>query len=237
MRSITVLFISIFFIGTFTSRGNAQAAIMVLLFGDKVASENFYFSLKLGANISNLSGLDEGNYKAGFNFGLLATIKFSEKFYLVPEFSALSRKGVNDIKYIPSGIPELDYLIGTPEESKMILNYIDIPVIAKYQIDKKFNIGTGPQLSILTSGKNVYVKSVYQEDNISYSQQSKLTLNDLDFGWAFELTYNLWEARGGKGMNIHARYTLGISDIIKDNTGDPVRNSVFQISASFPFIE
>jgi hypothetical protein len=32
----------------------SQAAILVLLFGNKVASENFYFSLKMGGNYSTL---------------------------------------------------------------------------------------------------------------------------------------------------------------------------------------
>ncbi len=31
-------------------------------------------------------------------------------------------------------------------------------------------------------------------------------------------------------------YTLGLTDIIKDNPGDAVTNSVFQFSLTFPFI-
>jgi hypothetical protein len=46
----------------------------------------------------------------------------------------------------------------------------------------------------------------------------------------------LWEALAGKGLNVNFRYTLGLTDIIKDNPGDAVTNSVFQLSFSFPFI-
>ena len=118
----------------------------------------------------------------------------------------------------------------------MDLNYIDIPVIAKYQFADRFNIGTGPQFSFLTSSSNVYERTVQAEDEITYSQESQVSWNSFDFGWTVEFTYNLWKARGGKGLNIHFRYTQGLTDIIKDNPGDALTNSVFQISASFPFI-
>ncbi len=83
---------------------HSQAALLVLLFGDKVASENFYFSLKVGANVADVSGVDGGSVATGLNFGLLGTIKISDKFRLVPEFAPLSRKGVKNIPYIPSGM-------------------------------------------------------------------------------------------------------------------------------------
>lgn len=221
---------------TYTSRINAQAALLVLLFGDKVASENFYFSLKAGANYSNLSGLDDTKGAFGLNFGLQATIKLSEKWDLIPEFTPLSKKGAKDIAYLSSGIPELDNLIGTPDASRMDMNYIDVPVILNYHPTKKIGIGTGPQFSFLTSAENQYEKNVQPEDELIYEQGSQLDWNTFDFGWAFEFTYKLWQARGGDGLNINLRYTLGLTDIIKDNPGDAVTNSVFQFSLSFPFI-
>ena len=222
--------------GTYTTRVNAQAALLLLLFGDKVASENFYFSLNLGANYANLNGLDDSKGKFGLNFGLMATIKLSDKWYLVPEFAALSGKGAKDIQYIPSGIPELDNLMENPDASSMNLNYIDVPVILNYVVTEKLWIGTGPHFSFNTSAKNEYDIEVQPEDELEYYQGSQLEWNTFDFGWAFEVSYNLWEARAGKGLNVNFRYTLGLTDIIKDNQGDAVTNSVFQLSFSFPFI-
>jgi hypothetical protein len=89
----------------------SQAAILVLLFGDKVASENFYFSLKMGGNYSTLSGIDDASYKLGLSFGLVATIKLSDKWYIVPEFSAISNKGAEDVPLLPTGDPNLDALL------------------------------------------------------------------------------------------------------------------------------
>ena len=118
----------------------------------------------------------------------------------------------------------------------MNLDYIDIPVIAKYNVSDRFAVGTGPQFGLLTSASNEYDRNLNDDDQLKYSQASQMSWNTLDVGWAAELTYGLGDARGGKGINVHARYTLGLLDIIKDNQGDAVRNSVFQFFVSFPFI-
>ena len=236
MKRFSWSFLTLIMMCTYTTPCNAQAAILVLLFGDKVASENFYFSLKVGANVADVTGIDDSRVATGINFGLLATIKLSDTFYLVPEFAPLSPKGTKDISYLPSGITELDGLIAPTDESAMSLNYIDIPVVAKYQLGDRFSLGTGPQLGILTSSSNVYENEVQADDELKYVQESQLSWNKLDFGWTFEFTYNLWQARDGKGLNIHARYTKGLTDILKDNPGDAVTNSLFQFFVSFPFI-
>ena len=237
MKRFSWLFLLLVMIGAHPTPAHGQAAILVLLFGEKVASENFYFSLKLGANVANLSGVDDSKAAVGLNFGMLATIKLSEKWYLVPEFSPLSKKGANNIPYLPSGNEGLDELIAPPDEATMDLNYIDIPVIAKYQVAEKFQLGTGPQFGFLTGSSNKYERELDGDDEVTYAQRSQTEWNTFDYGWAFEATYNLWDARDGKGLFVHARYTLGLADIIKDNPGDAVRNSAFQFFVSFPFIE
>ena len=67
MKSIIL---SILFVGFTSTAVHGQAALLVLLFGDKVASENFYFSLKAGANYSNINNLDNAKTDWGLNFGL-----------------------------------------------------------------------------------------------------------------------------------------------------------------------
>lgn len=222
--------------GSYTMRCNAQAAVLVLLFGDRVASENFYFSLKGGVNFTTLEGLDGVTMKPGINWGLLANIKLSERFYLVPEFSILSGKGAKNIAYISSSIPELDLLLGEPDRSKMDLNYIELPIIARYKLGERLHVGTGPQFSVLIGSKNVYRNEIQPEDQLIYHQGSQLEWNRFDFGWAAELTVNVSKLLGGKGLDLHARYMLGFSDIIKDNPGGAVTNSGFQFTVSFPFI-
>ena len=72
---------------------HGQAAILVALFGDKVASENFYFSLKGGLNFSSLGTEANTDFQRGPNFGMLANIRFGERWGIVPEFAAFSIRG------------------------------------------------------------------------------------------------------------------------------------------------
>jgi len=236
MKKLSWLIMTMIMMSTFTAPANAQAALLVLLFGEKVASENFYFSLKVGGNLANVTGIDDTNMKLGLNFGLLATIKLSDKFSLVPEFAPLSQKGAKDIPYLPSGNSEVDDVIAPPDASSMDLNYIDIPIIAQYNVTDQLSIGTGPQFGILTSSNNTYEKNLPDDDQLKYSQDSQVSWNTFDAGWAFEAVFSLGNARKGKGINIHGRYVLGLTDIIKDNSGDAVRNSVFQFFISLPFM-
>ena len=133
-----------------------QAALLVIIFGEKAATENFHFSLKAGLNYSMITNFDEGKNRTGFNFGLVNNIKLTEKFSLLPEFIALSPRGVQDIPTLSTGIPELDELLGNPEFTDRKLNYIDIPVLVKYHISKRWSISAGPQVSFLVSAEDIY---------------------------------------------------------------------------------
>ncbi len=67
-----------------------QAALLVLIFGDKVATDNFYFSLKLGATYSIIHGYEDGQNAMSLNFGLVNNIRLTDKLSLIPEFLPLS---------------------------------------------------------------------------------------------------------------------------------------------------
>lgn len=207
-----------------------------LLFGEDVASENFYFSLKLGSNLSNLSGIDGTKNALGFNFGLMAGIRLSERLYLVPEFMPLSPKGAKNISFRSTGDASLDQLMQPTTSSAMQMNYIDIPIVAKYYLTKELGLEAGPQVGILTSATEVFRGKVKEDNDLTYENNVKSNLNALDVGVVVGLTYSLWDARGGKGLFVHARYAYGVMDIVKDNPGDAIKNSVFQFSVSFPFI-
>jgi hypothetical protein len=221
---------------TMPSTAKSQAALLVLLFGEDVATENFYFSLKLGGNLSNCTGIDGTTSALGVNFGLMASIKLSDRFYLVPEFMPLSPKGARSIPFHTTGDASLDQLLQPMTSSALEMNYIDIPIVAKYYVTKDLGIEAGPQISILTSATEVYRGRIKEDDDLAYENNVKSSLNTIDAGVLVGMTYSLWNARGGKGLFLHARYAYGPMDIVKDNPGDPVKNSAFQFAVSFPFI-
>lgn len=218
------------------STARSQAALLVLLFGEDVATEDFFFSLKLGGNLSNLSGIDNTKTALGLNFGLVANIKLTDKLFLVPEFMPLSPKGAKDIPFRSTSNASLDQLIQPTTSSATQLNYIDIPIVAKYYVTEKLGIEAGPQISILTGATDVYRGKIKEDDDLVFENDMKSNLNTIDAGVVAGVTYSLWDVRGGKGLYIHARYAYGLMDIVKDNPGNAVKNSVFQFAVSFPFI-
>ncbi len=233
MKKILVLICLIF---TFHSVANAQAAILVLLFGESVASENFYFSIKAGENMSFLSGTENTKPRFGINFGLIATIKLSDKWYLAPEFTPLSPKGAKDMPYRLTGDPELDFLLQGSNSGVRELNYIDIPVMLQYRFNERFRISAGPQFSILTSAEDIFDAKIFGDDKLVYTDNLKSELNNIDYSFNFDIGYSISTARSGKGLDIGVRYSLGLSDIVENNAGSAIKNSVFQLYLGFPFI-
>lgn len=220
--------------GTSTARG--QAALLVLLFGEDVATENFHFGLKLGGNASNLTGIDGTKTALGLNFGLTINVRLSDRLMLIPEFMPLSPKGAKGVPFRSTGNASLDQLIQPTTSTAMETNYIDIPVVAKYYVTRDLAVEAGPQLSILTSATEVYRGKIKEDDDLVFESDAGSRLNTFDMGVVAGVTYSLWDARGGKGLILHARYAFGLTDIIKDNPGSAVNNSVFQFAISFPFI-
>jgi hypothetical protein len=214
----------------------SQAALLVLLFGDDVASENFHFNLKAGANLPNVEGVDGTENRPGFNFGLMGTIKLSEKWSLIPEFMPLSPKGAENIPFASTGDAGLDEVIQPTTSSAMELNYIDVPIVVAWQASKSLALEAGPQVSFLTGATNVYRGRVAADDDVSFERDMEAGFNAIDYGVVAGLSYTLGDARNGQGILLHARYALGLQDIVKDNPGDAVTNSVLQFAISIPFI-
>ena len=224
---------------SFLSAGvvSGQAALLVLIFGEKAATENFYFSLKAGLNYSMITNIEEGRNRTGFTFGLVNNIKLSERFSLLPEFIALSPRGVRDIPTLTTGIPELDDLLGDTEYTDRKLSYLDIPVLVKYHINDRWSVSVGPQISFLVNATDVYRSSPIEGITLKSELDIKDALNNIDLAAVIDLTFVVSKPVNGKGFNLFARYGLGFIDILKENEGDPFHNSTFQFGATFPFVE
>jgi len=214
-----------------------QAALLVLIFGERVATENFYFSLKAGLNYSMVTGVEEGKNRPGFNFGLVNNIRLNDQFYLAPEFLPASAKGVTQVPVLTTGNEELDDLLEHVESTDRKLNYLDIPVLLRYHISERLRISAGPEFSFLIGGTDIY----YAEPQDDIQLTSELDIHEyvktFDMGGVIDLSYMIAKPVKGKGVNIYLRYSMGFLDIRKDASGDPVRNSTLQIGATFPFVE
>lgn len=214
-----------------------QAALLVLIFGEKVATENFYFSLKAGLNYSMISNYDEGKNRLGANFGLINNIRLNDKLYFTPEFLPLSSKGVTDVPVLTTGNEDLDDLLQDVESTDRKLNYLDLPLLLRYNLTDRISISAGPQFSFLIGGTDVYYANPLEDIVLTAELDIHEYIRTFDMGGVIDLSYVVAKPVNGKGVNIFLRYNIGFMDIRKEVSGDAVRNSTIQIGASFPFIE
>ena len=178
----------------------------VFAFGFANAQE-VKFGAKAGVNFSTFTGdVSDVNGKVGFQVGAFAEIKVSDKFAVQPElmYSSLGAKFEN------SGVT----LTNT-------VDYIVLPVMAKYYLAEAFSLEAGPQVGFLMSAK------------LSASGNStdvKEDFNSTDFGFNLGAGYDFTE-----NISAGVRYTLGLSNIAKNNGNDKIRNNNFALALAYKF--
>jgi hypothetical protein len=216
--------------------GFGQAGVLVLILGDKVATENFYLSIDGALNISTLPGLDQYEKIVGVNYGLGVHIKLGEKWFLKPEFKPLSRKGATKVDPITS--VSTDFTI---DETKIRINYIDFPFLVQYNVTPKLFVSAGPQISFLTQADQF----VYGTQTDGFETTVKINTTDffnktnvsaiVDAGYCFTLTNK--KSTSKLNVNVFARYEYGFMEIFKDPAVGSTNISLFQIGLSLPFIK
>jgi hypothetical protein len=167
-----------------------------------VNAQDVKFGVKGGVNFSNIEG--EGtnlDARTGFHLGVITEISFSDKFSVQPEvlYSAQGAKLKN---------------FGTSQ-----IDYLSVPILAKYYIVENFSIEAGPQVSFLVNDVFTFEESSKEDEN--------LNAESLDFGFNFGLGYKF-----DNGLFAQARYNLGITPIEEN---PDITNRVFQLSVGYQF--
>ena len=224
-------------LGIFTmSVSYGQAGILVLILGDKVATENFYLSIDGALNVSTLPGLDEYKTIVGVNYGLGVHIRLNDKWFLKPEFKPLSRKGATKINPITSVSGDF-----TIDETKIKMNYIDFPILVQYNITPKLYVSAGPEISFVTDA-NQFVYGT-QTDGLETTVKinTKSFFNKTNFSFPVEAGYcftlSTKKTSTKIRVNVFARYEYGFMEIFKDPEVGSANISLFQFGLSLPFIK
>jgi hypothetical protein len=226
-----LLIITIFTFTMGVQKSFGQAAILALLFGDKVASEEFNLSLEFGWNYSTISNFNEIKRTHATNFGLGCNFKLSNHFYLSPTVFFLSKRKLNFKSYsLNTGNENIDNEFMN-KAGNANLSYIDVPVILWYEINK-VRLGLGPQVSFLTNSN-----LVFSGDEGDFTQDITSNTSNIDYGILSSIGYELGKARKGKGIFIQARYYQGFADIYNDEISTALnKGSYFSVHISLPFI-
>lgn len=169
------------------------------------------FGVKGGINLSNLyvDDVDDENMKVGINVGVFAKFPLTKGFSIQPEL-LYNSKGAK-LKYNNAVLGQGEY--------RYNLNYVDLPVLAVFNVGKNFNIHAGPYVSLLTSA-NIKRLDTETGDVDHIADLNTDDFNRFDYGLA-----------GGVGLDIQnftigARYNYGLHEIGKDGiAGQATKNS------------
>jgi hypothetical protein len=160
------------------------------------------FGIKGGVNLTNMyvQDVSDENMKVGFNAGFFAKLPVTKGFSIQPELLYTS-KGAKE---------EYNNFIEGRGEYRFNLNYIELPVLAVFNVARNFNVHVGPYVAYLAEANIKDLKDNGTIDEITDLDADNF--NRIDYGVA-----------GGLGIDISnftlgARYNYGFREIGKSGS-------------------
>lgn len=200
--------------------------------------------------------------KAGVSYaGTLTTDSDYNDFFdavIVPHFGVVAELGLSDVfsiqpelLYSPSGFNRNDTFETVAGDIEYDVtgkvNYLAIPIMARYFVSDAFSIDAGPYVSFLLSANldgTVELPPALGGTTTTFDKEDmKEDYNSTDIGFGFGATYGL-----DNGLFFQARYTLGLTDINAEDLSeipvgdgyldkdDQIKNNIFQFSVGYMFM-
>jgi hypothetical protein len=188
-------------------------------------AQKMKIGIKGGVNFATLGAEGLGKLKShtGYHVGGVIEIPIFEYFSIQPE-----------VLYSIQGASYSGNDKGVGIELDIDLNYIQVPIMAKFNATDTFSIEIGPQVGYLNSSKSQYKGTI---DGIGIIEGDDLfEFESIDVAISIGATYRL-----PIGVFLSARYNMGQTNL-NDKTlydsffGDlKLYNKVFQLSVGFSF--
>ena len=183
----------------------------VVLVGFNANAQGVDFGVKAGANFATIGGDESGDFgnRTAFHFGVTAGISVSDNFSVQPEL-VYSAQGAS-----------IDY--GGGEDGDIKLDYLNLPIMAQFQVADGFSVEVGPQFGFLLSAK---------ADDGDNEEDIKDFVKGLDLAAGIGVNYAM-----ASGLNFGARYNLGLSNVNDGEGSDDFKNqnNVIQVSVGYRF--
>ena len=181
------------------------------------SAQKFSYGVKAGMNASNITKLDgefvdaDTKLKGGLYAGIFGEYTFSEYLGVQAEIMYSAQGCSFDV----SGV---DYL-------RMNLDYINVPILAKIYVLPQLSVDLGPQFGFLLSAK---VKA--KGDGDTAKTDIKDGMKSFDLSVPLGLSYKF-----DFGLEINARYALGLTKIWDDSDAPKSKNGVIQFGVGYRF--
>ena len=186
------------------------AILFVFVQGGLVAQNEFSFTPKVGLNIANVSGTGGTDPRYGVNVG------FSVEKMFLPQFALES-----GVYYSMQGtkFPH--------SNTSTNLDYINVPILAKYYVFNGLNVFAGPQLGFNVKAE---VKGDFVGETIDYKDYIKTFDPALVLGLGYQFDM---------GLSVSANYNWGFLNQMKNNSyagvEDDNHNHVIQVNVGWRF--
>jgi hypothetical protein len=181
--------------------------LITFLFISFLASSqnNITYGIKAGVNLTGFH-TDGGTNSdlVGFNLGGVAKMNLNKTFGLQGELNLNSKGGIYRFP-LTSNNPEIK------------LTYINLPILLKTYITRKFNFEIGPEFGLLINKKANLNGETFDIDNVSSFDMN------LNAGLSYEFE---------KGIFIQGRYGYGFTELFE---GRDYKNSCISISLGYFF--
>lgn len=177
-------------------------------------AQDMEWGIKGGINFSNLfiEQTDDESARTGFHAGFYTKIPVATNFAIQPELM-FNTKGA-DAEYA-SG--QIDYN----------LNYIDVPVLADFQLGPTADLLIGPYVGVLL-GSVAEVDGNFGDELVEISRDDFAPV-DFGFSAGFALNFN--------ALSVGTRYSLGVVQVAKTETAETIlgsaSNSLAQVYLSY----
>lgn len=187
------------------------AAFIVLVI--QANAQSFKAGIKVGTNVNKITGKSfKEQFTYGYHAGVFTEIKLSNKFYLQPEviFNQVNADTSSDFKKL--------YQVSASTVSNIKLNYLSIPILLQYKLNKFLSLQAGPQFGILVNQNN------------SFLQNGKDAFKQGDFSMLGGVQVKFASIR------VYGRYVIGLQNINDIDNQDKWKNQSIQIGVGLAIL-
>ena len=213
------------------SVGHGQA-ILVLIFGDKFASEKLQGGIKVDLAWSTLAGLPDAERLRSFAVGGFLELRLGSRVSFQPEFTFKFPAGAKGLPFAPTGDARVDSAFAGASNVSVArtLGYVAVPLLAKVTFGR-LRLGAGPQLGYVVKAFDHYTGSVARENDLSYDVALWSRVNRWDAGLSVLAEFALSGKPGLQSLRVRAGWYHAFGDALSDAPG---RNDILSLGLGVP---
>lgn len=172
----------------------------------KEVLKKMQYGVKGGINFSNVKGLGNKSFLIGFNLGVFGRYHIDQNMAIQPELLFSSQR------------------FKTKSSRQVLSNgYLNIPIMFQYRLVDTLAFEVGPQLGF------AIIKQYYYENGPGIKPAT------FDFSMAIGAKYDIGQYFQLTGLDLTARYTIGLTNVYKANNISSNKNSVLQTGLAYTF--